>query len=154
MRGGAAVCGMVLVRKKSMNEVVFYISRRNGVEKRLMAAVENAAPKAAIKVYRTTEALRKRLLLGGSSALAVVVLASTKESLLSLMPLRELLLGFRVIMILPDADEVTLAVGWGMWPRFVSYADSDFHDVAGVLKKIAGTATHTRKTSRRWDSVR
>jgi hypothetical protein len=137
-----------------MKEVLFYISKRDDAEKKLMAAVEDAAPKAAIKVYRTTEALRKRLLLGGSSALAVVVLASTKQNLLSLMPLRELLLGFRVIMILPDADEVTLAVGWGMWPRFVSYADSDFHDVAGVLKKIAGTATHTRRTSRRWDSAR
>ena len=145
---------MVLDRRDPMDEALFYISRGNDAEKRLMAAVEDAAPRAAIKIYRTTETLRKRLLLGGSSALAVVVLASTKQDLLSLMPLRELLLGFRVIMILPDEDEVTLAVGWGMWPRFVSYTDSDFHDVAGVLKKMVATATHTRKTSRRWDSVR
>ena len=145
---------MVFVKRNVMEEIVFYIPGRTDAAKRLVEAVEDAAPKAAIKTYRTAEALRKRLLPGTGGVLAAVVLASTKQDLLSLMPLRELLQSVRVIMILPDADEVTLAVGWGMWPRFVSYADSDFHDVAGVLKKIVGTAIHARRTPGRWDSVR
>ena len=71
-----------------------------------------------------------------------MILAATKQDLLAVVPLREMLLGFRVIMVLPDSDDLTLAMGWGMWPRFVSYADGDFQDVAGVLNKIVGTAIH------------
>jgi hypothetical protein len=136
-----------------MNETLFYIAKRNDAEKRLMAAVEGVIPRAGVKICRSVDGLRKRLLLGGSVVLAVVVLATTKQDLLSLMPLRELLLSFRLILVLPDSDDVTLAMGWGMWPRFVSYADGDFRDVAGVLSKIIGTVTQTKKTPKRWDSV-
>ena len=138
-----------------MDEIVCFIPGRNDGEKRLMAAVERLIPTVSMKVYRNADSLRKRLLPGGSSALAVVILAATKQDLLGVVPLRDLLLSFRIIVVLPDSDDVTLAMGWGMWPRFVSYADGDFSDVAGVLDKMVGTAPHQVKgATRRWASVR
>ena len=105
-----------------------------------MRALEKLVSGVNVKVCRDPDALRRRLLPGRNSPLAVVILAVTKQDLLSVMPLRDLLLGFRVIVVLPDSDDVTLAMGWGIWPRFVSYADGDLWDVAGVLGKITGSA--------------
>lgn len=138
-----------------MNEVALFIPSRNEAEKRLMATLEGMVPGVSMKTYRNPDSLRRRLIPGGSGVVTVVILAATKQDLLSVVPLREILLRFRLIMVLPDSDDLTLAMGWGMWPRFVSYADGDFKDVAGVLNKIVGTATHqTRGVSRRWLSLK
>lgn len=107
-----------------------------------MKALDKLVSGVNPKVYRNPDALRRRLLPARSSPSAIVILAITKQDLLSVMPLRDLLLGFRVIVILPDSDDVTVAMGWGLWPRFVSYADGDLRDVAGVLGKIVGNAPH------------
>jgi hypothetical protein len=123
-----------------MDEIVLFIPTRSVCEKRLMRALEKMVSGVNVKVCRNPDALRRRLLPGGNSPLAVVILAKTKQDLLIVMPLRDQLLGFRVIAILPDSDDVTLAMGWGLWPRFVSYADGDLLDVAGVLGKIVGSA--------------
>ncbi|MGD0234385.1 MAG: hypothetical protein ABSC55_07560 [Syntrophorhabdales bacterium] len=138
-----------------MDEIIFFIPNKNDAEKRLMGAVERLVPTLSMKICRNSYSLRRRLLPGGNSPSAVVILAATKQDLLSVMPLRELLLSFRIIMVLPDSDDVTLAMGWGMWPRFVSYADGDFRDVAGVLNKIVGTTPRQAKGAlKRWTSVR
>jgi len=135
-------CGTVLDSKVHMDEIVLFIPSRNDAEKRLMAALERTVPRGSLKIYRNPDSLRRRLLPGRSNGLTLVILAATKQDLLAVVPLREMLLGFRVIMVLPDSDDLTLAMGWGMWPRFVSYADGNFEDVAGVLNKIVGTAIH------------
>ncbi len=138
-----------------MDEIAFFIPTRSVVEKRLVRAVEGAVPGVSLKIRRDVEGLRRRLLPGRRGLRAVVILAVTKQDLLAVMPLRDLLLGFRVIIVLPDSDDVTLAMGWGIWPRFVSYADSDFHDVAGVLGKIVGSAADQAKgTSGPWASAK
>lgn len=138
-----------------MDEIALFIPSRNDAEKRLMAALERRVPRGSLKTYRNLDSLRRRLLPGGSNAPTLVILAATKQDLLAVVPLREMLLGLRLIMVLPDSDDLTLAMGWAMWPRFVSYADGDFQDVAGVLSKIVGTATHqTRGVSRRWLSLK
>ena len=140
-----------------MDEILFFIPTRDDAEKRLMGAMESLVPRASAKVYRNVDALRRRLLFGPGNPAAVVILAVTKQDLLSVVPLRELLLSLRVVVVLPDSDDVTLAVGWGMWPRFVSYADGDLRDVAAVLGNIVGVAPERGKAkgvSRRWPSVR
>jgi hypothetical protein len=138
-----------------MDGVLLFVPTRSLAEKRLMKALEKLLSGVSVRVCRDADGLRRRLLHGSNSPLAVVILAVKKQDLLSTMPLRDLLLGFRVIVVLPDSDDVTLAMGWGMWPRFVSYADGDFRDVAGVLEKMIGTAPHHVKgASGRWASVK
>ena len=120
-----------------------------------MRALEKLAPGVNVKVCRDADGLRRRLLPGRHSPLVVVILAVTKQDLLNVMPFRDLLLGFRVVVILPDSDDVTVAMGWGLWPRFVSYADGDFRDVTGVLEKIVGTAPlHIKGDKGRWASAK
>ncbi len=128
-----------------MDEVLLFIPSKGDAEKRLLTAVEEIPLRVNLRIVRDAESLRRRLVPGGSGVLALVILAATKEDLTNVLPLRELLLNFRILMILPDSDNVTMAAGWRLWPRFVSYADGDFHDVAGVLHKIAGSVAQNRK---------
>ena len=152
---GSRSSGTVLVKGRFVDEIVLFIPTRSVAERRLMRAVEELALGVNVKVCRSTDSLRLRLLPARNRPLAVVILAVTKQDLLNVVPLRDLLLSFRVIVILPDSDDVTVAMGWGIWPRFVSYADGDFPDVAGVLEKIVGTAPlNVKGDTGRWASVK
>ena len=54
--------------------------------------------------------------------------------------LKDLFDGIRKIIILPDGEQVTISLAHKLYPRFLSYIDSDFSDVAAVLKKMATSA--------------
>jgi hypothetical protein len=68
-------------------------------------------------------------------AVAVLVAASRQE-LLELLSIRDLLDGIRIILVLPDRQDDTIAKGHRLYPRFLTFADSDFLDVAAVLSKM------------------
>lgn len=53
---------------------------------------------------------------------------------------KELLHDIRIILILPDRSDETISAGYKLHPRFISYADSDFKDVAAVLKRMISKA--------------
>jgi len=46
----------------------------------------------------------------------------------------------RIILILPDRDRETITNGLKLRPRFFTYADEDFGEVAAVLAKMLGVA--------------
>ncbi|HQO36408.1 MAG TPA: hypothetical protein PLG59_17225 [bacterium] len=66
----------------------------------------------------------------------VLLFAETKESLIALLAVRDVLLRHRIILILPDGDKETILQGHKLMPRFLSYMDSDFKDVAAVLARM------------------
>ena len=73
-------------------------------------------------------------------------LATTKEELSGILSVRELLVDVRIILVLPDQDKDSIKKGHTMWPRFLTYASSDFSDAAAVLRKmIQNSDLHSRK---------
>jgi hypothetical protein len=62
-----------------------------------------------------------------------ILLASSKEELLDLLSLRDLLWDIKLILILPDSTPGSIAQGHLLRPRFLSDCGSDFVDVAAVL---------------------
>jgi hypothetical protein len=42
----------------------------------------------------------------------------------------------RIILVLPDRDDETVAMGHRLRPRMVSYNDGDYLDVAAVLIRM------------------
>ena len=49
---------------------------------------------------------------------------------------KDLLHDIRIILILPNRSDETISAGYKLHPRFISYTDSDFKDVAAVLKRM------------------
>ncbi len=47
-----------------------------------------------------------------------------------------LLHNMRIILILYNQDQETLMAGHTLYPRFISFLESDFRDVGSVLEKV------------------
>ncbi len=116
--------------------VLFYATANDGVGERFRREVEASVPKKKREIHRTCDSLSRRLLQFPSDLPIAVLLASRIEDLLELLPVRSLLLDIRTILILPDREKNTVALGHFFDPLFLSYADSNFKKVAAVLKKM------------------
>jgi hypothetical protein len=67
-----------------------------------------------------------------------VLFCRSKGDLLDILTLQHMLRDVRIIVILPDDDDYTLAKGHDLRPRFLSYRDEDYSNVAGVLSRMIG----------------
>jgi hypothetical protein len=50
--------------------------------------------------------------------------------------MRELIQNNKSIIVLPDQTPETVSMGHTLYPRFISYLDSDFKDIGSVLGKV------------------
>ena len=48
----------------------------------------------------------------------------------------ELLMDHKVILILPEAEPEMVAMGHALRPRFITYNDGDFLEMASVLRQL------------------
>jgi hypothetical protein len=116
--------------------VLFYTPMVEGVGKRLQRAIELVAPVEKIRICHTIGSLYQELCQPKDESSIAVLLAATQKDLLDILSLRDLLSDLRLILILPDTEDDTIAKGHVLCPRFVSSVDSDFSAVSAVLKKM------------------
>lgn len=101
----------------------------------------------SFEVYRTMPDFEKCLRRDLTSGDLVVLHASLQEHLERFTSLRELLIGNRVILILPDRQRETVIMGHTLRPRFLTYNDSDYLDMASVLCHIINSPAGDAKMS-------
>ena len=103
---------------------------------RLLNSVKSAVPVTSDAVFGTVDDFCdgfKRL--RGSIDVAVL-LAESKEQLLDILSLHDLLENIRVILVLPDRVHDTTSKGLLLRPRFMEYVDGNFEDIAAVLTRM------------------
>lgn len=127
---------MVQERSDNNIQLFLYIPINKGIGKQLRSTIERLIPTHTIEVYQNIETFAHRLRKPTNDQLLVVLLAVSRGDLLELLSIRDLLRDVRIILLLPDRDEETLAQGHILRPRFVSYADSDLADVRAVLDRM------------------
>lgn len=66
----------------------------------------------------------------------VVFHAGSKKHLQQIAALQNLLMDHKIVLILPDAKPETIELAHTVRPRFITYADSDFLDMASVLRRM------------------
>ena len=117
--------------------VLFYSRETEEAGERLERMVEVLIPEEKREVYRTIHSLSSRLRRPKDCDLTIaVLLAAGRKDLADILSIHDLLCDVRIILILPDREEDTVAWGHSLQPRFLSYIDSDFTDVAAVLYKM------------------
>lgn len=119
-----------------MPNLLFYSTHAGKTEERLRQGIEGLVPNEKIHIYRTIDSLSRRLHQSCHDIDVAVLLATAKEELSGILSVRELLVDVRIILVLPDQDKETIKKGHTLWPRFLTYASSDFSDVAAVLRKM------------------
>lgn len=129
--------------------LLFYATVTNGPGKRLQRVIEGLVPRKRTETYRTIDSLARRLRRPRYDLAVVVLLAAGKQDLLDLLSIRDLLEDLRIVLLLPNRQKDTIAKGHTLRPRFLTYADSDFSDVAAVLRKMLENVYNNKKSSKK-----
>ncbi|MBF0524144.1 MAG: hypothetical protein HQK56_03500 [Deltaproteobacteria bacterium] len=126
-----------------MQNVLFYLPRDGGLKVEVMSALKPFLAAPNRQVYGRLNDLLSRLQQPlGDISLAVFV-AATHQELISIFMLREFLLDLRLILVLPDWNESTVALGRTLYPRFMTYADGSRDEIIEVLRKCLSPGVKT-----------
>lgn len=117
-------------------KVICYFDMNDAQGERLERIIELFLSREKILLYRSMDALRDRLRQPYNYDNVVLVSLASREGLSEFVSLRDLLRDMRIIMVLPDREHDTVALGHLLRPRMISYSDGDFLDVAAVLVRM------------------
>ncbi|MBF0496916.1 MAG: hypothetical protein HQK58_10155 [Deltaproteobacteria bacterium] len=115
--------------------MLFYAKTDDGLAGRLRSEIETLIPKPDLEICRTMDGLSRRLRQPLKDLSLGIVFTDSKEDLLGLLLIRDLLLDIKMILILPNREDNTVAVGHALYPRFMSYTDGGLQDVVEVVRK-------------------
>ncbi len=124
------------MKRENRMIVLLYTAQANTIGRKLQKIVTTLAPKEQIEHCQSIEALSQRLSRPLGKEFVGVFLTINHQELSDLLSLRNLLIDGRFILILPDSKKDTVTRGHTLYPRFVSYVDSNLKDVAAVLGKM------------------
>jgi hypothetical protein len=126
-------------------ELIYYSARNGGPDERLRRVIELFFPKECSGIYGNAVELSGALRKASDASTIVLIHAMSKEDLRVILEMKDLLMDKRIIIILPDRETSTIAMGHILRPRLMSFEDSDFFEIAAVL---------TRMTAQKDDEVK
>jgi excinuclease UvrABC ATPase subunit len=130
-----------------VEKVVLFANEKSGVAgRRLQRAIESAVSDQHLENLKSIKELSKRLSRFPSEIAVAVLLAESKDQLSKLLSLRDFLDDVRIILVLPDRENETMSKGHLLRPRFLTYVDGNFTDIAQVLSKML-EALHSKYQS-------
>lgn len=116
--------------------ILFFSSIKTGEGEKVQKIIEAEVSSDQIERCRSVEEFSSRLRQPLGNLRIAVLQVKSKEELFEIFSIKSLLFGLRIILILPDRDKDTVSDGHKLFPRFVSYSDSDSNEVADVLKNM------------------
>jgi hypothetical protein len=117
----------------------------NGVGGRLEEIIAKIVPRTNLRICRGLKDFSKTLHRRPWEGCGIaVILATNQQELEEFVSLHELLDGLAIILVLPDRGRDTTSKGHTLYPRFLSYADAGFGDVAAVLKRMLELADYQK----------
>lgn len=121
-----------------LRKLLLYTPLAHRASHRLEEAVAAVIPEQITERIHTAEGLAQRLRRPHNGLEVAILLATSRAKLRELQSLDQMLERLRVILILPDADPQIIARAHSLRPRYFTNIQSDFQDVAAVLRKIMG----------------
>ncbi len=116
--------------------LLFYSIPGDEAGEKIQRKIETDLPEERFEIFRSIGALAVRLKEPRVKPNVALLHASSREVLLDLVSLSELLRDVRIILILPDYDPWTVARGHKLRPRFISDRDGDYSEITIVLKRL------------------
>ena len=124
------------MKRNSLISVLCCLTGKPG--ERLERMILEVVPRERLEIHRTFNSFSERLRKPTDEIPVAVILAAGEDDLLAVLSVSHLLYDVRFILILPDRDDPTVAIGHSLRPRFLSYRDGDFREVTAVLSKMIG----------------
>ena len=108
--------------------------------KKLLDAVHPYSSNSQLEYHTTIDSLHQRLRRNGLVNVIALLMTAGRHELQHLQRLSGLMTDMKVILVLPDRSRETVSLGHSLYPRFISYLDSDFDDVRAVLGNLVQKA--------------
>lgn len=124
------------------SNILLYVPRINQAGERLQNVLMSVVSTSNITIVRNMDSLMNIIRQPVHGVMAAVIMASDSGELKSLCGLRDLLHRVQVILVLPDQNRDTIAMGHGLRPRLISYMESSFMEIEDVLHAIIGKQVH------------
>lgn len=119
-----------------MQRMIMYAQEEAGKE--LQALIVRRF--AGVQTVRTIKALTERLRQSMNNREVVVLIAATGEELESFLALGHLLHNLKLVLVLPDSGQGTVARGHALRPRLLCHLDDDANEIQAVLAKMLRVA--------------
>ena len=119
-------------------KVLLYTTKSDGIGKQLISVLGEVIREGDIEVFHHIDSLMNyfRSPRPADDLTIAVFLASDREDLQQLVAIRDLIINIRIILVLPDRENETIAEGHSLQPRFITYLDSDFEEIGSVMNKM------------------
>jgi hypothetical protein len=117
-------------------KLLLYTTASQGVAKRAKTVLGPLVPEGNVEIYRTINALSRRLRQPKADLTIVVLLLASREDVLDLLAIRHLFRNVRIILVVPDLEDETIALAHRLRPRFLSYIDGNFLGLATVVNRM------------------
>lgn len=118
--------------------IVLYSNESGKIAQRLQKIIKGLRPEDRMEFFQNIDLLIERLRKPRGDMNIAVLLSTNRADLLEVLSIKDLFEDIRTILILPDRDDETIARAHRLRPRFITFMDSDFKDVAAVLRKMHG----------------
>jgi hypothetical protein len=116
--------------------LILYTSGTDNASWQLVEMAIAFAEKGTAEIFHSLKNLTNRLTQPKNNQTAVVLHAANEKELTQILSINDFLQDVKLILILPNREKPTVAKGHRLYPRFLSYADSDFADIGAVLNKM------------------
>lgn len=128
--------------------VLFWKSNDNGASQALLSEIKNDMTEANLEILEGMDDLVQRLRRFGRHDIIAVLWINTKEELLDMLPIKDLLTGIRSILIVPDPNDETISRGHELMPRFVAFKDSNHQEITAILNKMIDNSKKMKAVSK------
>jgi hypothetical protein len=122
-----------------MGKILYYAKSITKSGRHVQQIIEVLVPDGQIEICRTIGGLSAKLRQPGLGLYIIVILAADMADLDNLYDLRDLFSNLRIILILPDRHRGTISKGYKLYPRFLTFTDSNFKETRAVLGNLLET---------------
>ena len=124
-----------------MNSLI-YAGQGNIASRRLLNSISHQIDSQRWTHFDNLKSLTVDLHNPMGQRLIAILFPQNRKELTKLVSLRHLLQDMQIVLILPNTHPQTISDGHILRPRYISYADSDFSDVAAVCVKMIARHTY------------
>lgn|GEM_PF-2144636 len=116
--------------------IIFYCAGKNGYYDNLSLLIKRCPQRKRIEIYSDIEALSHKIKQSYRDKTVAVICAETFEDLIDIYLIKHLFYGIAFILILPDNEKDTLAMGSLLRPLFTFSINSNISDIYAALQRL------------------
>ena len=129
--------------------VLFYMRTPGSREDDLLSAVAPFVSRGSLEVFADLHDFAGRIRKPKEAPSVALIWNPSKEDLRAILPLQDYLRGVRVLLVLPDQEEDTIALAHRIRPAYITYIDDGTSGIVSVLKRLTRNAGEAGAGARR-----